>query len=328
MKRSFWLLALAALLLLSGCAAPKIGFLSPDQVPLKESTLQGSGKEKVVVISVRGLLSNQPKSGLIKKKPSMVQEVVSQLHKAESDSKVGAVVLKVDSPGGSVTASDQLYHEIAAFKQRTGVKLVVAMMDVAASGGYYLSLPADHIQAHPTTLTGSVGVIFIQPRFTGMMDKIGVEVDVNRSGRNKDMGSPFRESTKEEDRIIQDLTDKLADRFTKRVAKHRNLGARQMQEISSGRIYLADDAKTAGLVDSIGYLDDAIKKAIQLAGLPKDAKVVVYRRADYPNDNLYNTAASLEGSGKLSMVNIDLLDTLSALNAGYYYVWPQATAGE
>jgi protease-4 len=328
MKLSFWLSALAALLLLSGCAAPKIGFLSPDQVPLKESTLQGTGKDKVVVITVRGLLSSQPKSGLIKKKPSLVQEVVSQLHKAEADSQIGAVVLKVDSPGGSVTASDQLYHEIASFKQRTGLKVVVAMMDVAASGGYYLSLPADHIQAHPTTLTGSVGVIFFQPRFYGMMDKIGVQVDVNRSGRNKDMGSPFREPSKEEEQIIQDLTDKLADRFIKRVAKHRKLDASKMKEISSGRIYLAEDAKAAGLVDSIGYLDDAIKMAIQLAGLPKDAKVVVYRRADYPNDNIYNAATSLEGSGELSMINIDLLNTLSALNAGYYYVWPPAAAAE
>jgi protease-4 len=258
----------------------------------------------------------------------MVQEVVSQLRKAEADSQIGAVVLKVDSPGGSVTASDQLYHEIASFKQRTGVKVVVAMMDVAASGGYYLSLPADHIHAHPTTLTGSVGVIFIQPRFYGMMDKIGVQVDVNRSGRNKDMGSPFREPTEEEDRIIQDLTDKLAERFNQRVAKHRNLSARQMQEIASGRIYLADDAKAAGLVDSIGYLDDAVNKAIQLAGLPKDAKVVVYRRAEYPNDNLYNTATNVDGAGKPAMINIDLLDTLSAMNAGYYYVWPPAAAGE
>jgi protease-4 len=328
MKQTFWLIALAALLLLSGCAVPKLGFLSPDQIPLKESTLQGSGKDKVVVISVQGLLSNQPKSGLLKKRPGMVQEVVSQLRKAEADSRIGAVVLKVNSPGGSVTASDQLYHEIASFKQRTGVTLVAAMMDVAASGGYYLALPADHIQAHPTTLTGSVGVIFIQPRFYGMMEKIGVQVDVNRSGRNKDMGSPFREPTEEENRIIQDLTEQLAERFIKRVAKHRNLSARQMQEIASGRIYLADDARAAGLVDSVGYLDDAIAKATQLAGLPKDAKVVVYRRAEYPNDNLYNAATHRDGSGKLSMVNIDLPDTLSTMNAGYYYVWPPAAAGD
>ncbi len=328
MKLSYWLSALAALLLLSGCGVPKIGFLTPDQVPLQESTLQGSGKDKVAVITVRGLLSNQPKSGFIKKKPSMVQEVVSQLRKAESDGNIGAVILKVDSPGGSVTASDQLYHEIAAFKNRTGIKVVAAMMDVAASGGYYLSLPADHIQAHPTTLTGSVGVIFIQPRFYGMLDKMGVKIDVNRSGANKDMGSPFREPTEEEERIIQDLTDKLADRFLERVAKHRKPDSQQMKDIASGRIYLAEDAKAAGLVDSIGYLDDAIKQAIKLAGLPADAKVVVYRRADYPNDNIYNAATSWEGSGELSMINIDLLDTLSAMNAGFYYVWPRTTARE
>ena len=328
MKTTYWLSALATLILLSGCAAPKIGFLSPGQIPLEEYTLQGAEKEKVVVISIQGLLSNQPKTGLIKKKPSMVQEIVSQLRKAETDRQVGAVVLKVDTPGGSVTASDQLYHEIAAFKQRTGVRVVVAMMDVAASGGYYLSLPADHILVHPTTLTGSVGVIFIQPRFQGMMEKIGVTVDVNKSGPNKDMGSPFRPATREEARFIQELTDKLAKRFIDRVAQHRNIDAQKMQQITSGRIYLAADAKAMGLVDSIGYLEDAIGRAIQLAGMPKNAKVVVYRRAEYPNDNIYNTATSWEGSGQLSMVNIDFLDTLSGMNAGFYYIWPLAAANE
>lgn len=328
MKTTLWISTLAAILLLTGCAVPKIGFLSPNQVPLKESTLQGTAKEKVAVISIRGLLSNQSKSGPIKSKPSMVQEIVSQLRKVESDSRIGAVVLKVDSPGGSVTASDQLYHEIVAFKQRTGIKVVAAMMDVAASGGYYLSLPADHIVAHPTTLTGSVGVIFIQPRIYGMLDKIGVKVDVNRSGQNKDMGSPFRAATAEEDRIIQELTDQLGKRFIQHVATHRKVSDSQMRAIASGRIFLADDAKAMGLVDSVGYLDDAINRAIQLAGLPKNAKVVVYRRADYPNDTIYNASTSWEGSGKLSMIQIDLLDQLSAMNAGFYYVWPLATAGQ
>ena len=326
MKTTYWLSALATLMLLSGCAAPKIGFLTPGQVALGEYTLQGAEKQKVVVISVRGLLTNQPKTGLIKTKPSMVQEIVSHLHKAEGDGKVGAVVLKVDTPGGSVTASDQLYHEIAAFKKRTGAKIVAAMMDVAASGGYYLSLPADHIMAHPTTLTGSVGVILVQPRFYGAMKKMGVMVDINKSGEQKDMGSPFRPATRDEDRIIQNLTDKLAKRFTDRVAQHRDIDGQRMQEIASGRIYLADEAKTAGLVDSIGYLDDAIQKAIELAGMPQNAKVVVYRRAEYPNDNLYNAATSWEGSGKVSMINIDLLDNLPAMNSGFYYVWPMAAA--
>ena len=328
MKLLKWMMIPLAAVLFSSCAAPKIGILSPEEVPLKEYTLQGSQKEKVLVISVRGLLSNEPKSGWFRKKPSMLQEIVSQLRKAETDKQIRAVVLKVDTPGGSVTASDQLYHEIVSFKARTGAKVVAAMEDVAASGGYYLSLPADHITAHPTSLTGSVGVIFFQPRLYGLLEKIGVDVDVNKSGANKDMGSPFRDATKEEERIIQDLTDQLAKRFTERVVKHRNIDAAAMTQIASGRIYLADDALRLKMIDSIGYLDDAVKKAIDLAGLPQNAKVVVYRRFENPNDNFYNTATNADGTDKLSMINIDLLDHMAGMKAGFYYLWPLAVSSD
>jgi protease-4 len=326
MKIVKWMIIPLAAVLVSGCAAPKIGLLSPEEVPLKEYALQGSQKEKVLVISVRGLLSNEPKFGWLRKKPSLVQEVVSQLRKAETDQQIGAVVLKVDSPGGSVTASDQLYHEIKSFKTRTGVKVVAAMEDVAASGGYYLSLPADHITAHPTSVTGSVGVIFFQPRFYGLMEKIGVAVDVNKSGANKDMGSPFRPATKEEERIIQDLTDRLAKKFSNLVAQHRNIDATTMAQITSGRVYLAEDALKLGMIDSIGYFDDAVNKAIELAGLPPNAKVVVYRRFENPNDNYYNAATSSAGEDTPSMINIDLLDNTAGLKTGFYYLWPLAVS--
>jgi protease-4 len=326
MKFLKWMMIPLAMLLFSSCTAPKIGILSPEEVPLKEYALQGSQKEKVLVISVRGLLSNEPKFGWLRKKPSMVQDVVSQLRKAESDKQIGAVVLKVDTPGGSVTASDQLYHEIVTFKARTGVKVVAAMEDVAASGGYYLSLPADHITAHPTSVIGSVGVIFFQPRFYGLMEKIGVAVDVNKSGANKDMGSPFRAATKEEERIIQNLTDQLAKRFTDRVVKHRSIDAAAMAQIATGRIYLAEDALKLRMIDSIGYLDDAVNKAIDLAGLPQNAKVVVYRRFENPNDNFYNTTTINENTGKLSMINIDLLDNMAVMKTGFYYLWPPAVS--
>jgi protease-4 len=127
----------------------------------------------------------------------MVQEFVSQLRLAEKDKKIKALLLKIDSPGGSVIASDIVYNEILAFKKRTGAKVVVAMMGVAASGGYYISLPADTIVAHPATITGSIGVIFFRPKVTGLMGKIGVGVEVNKSGKNKDIGSPFRQTTAE-----------------------------------------------------------------------------------------------------------------------------------
>ncbi|UCF90063.1 MAG: signal peptide peptidase SppA [Desulfobacterales bacterium] len=315
-----------SILLFNGCTAPRIRLFPSAADPLKEFTLQGKEKGKVLVIPIRGVISDAPKGTLLRTKPSMVQEIVSQLRLAEKDEDIRAVLLKVDSPGGSVTASDVLYHEIMAFKQRRGVKVVAAMMGVAASGGYYISLPADFILAHPTTITGSIGVIFLRPRVTGLMGKIGFDVELNKSGENKDMGSPFRPATEMEERILQDLTDELGRRFTDHVVKHRRLEQSALAEISTARIYLADEALKLGLVDQIGYLNDAVSQAKKLAGLPEDAKIVVYRRTEYPDDNLYNTATTRSGGSGLSLVAVDLPGYWSELSTGFYYLWaPAAT---
>ena len=325
--RTWLLLSILLMLTVSGCAAPRIALVSGDSVPLREYTLEGTEKGKVVVIPVRGKIDDDPKMGLLQDKPSMLQEFVAQLRKAEADDQVGAVLLKIDSPGGSVTASDLLYHEIAAFKGRTGKKVVAALMNVAASGGYYMALPADHIVAHPTTITGSVGVLFLQPKVTGLMEKIGVGVDVNKSGKNKDMGSPFRQSSPEEKVIFQELTDRLAKRFLDLVEQHRKLDKNALAEVATARVYLADEALERRLVDQIGYLNDAVSKAKELAGMPRDAKVVVYRRSEYPNDTVYNTRTSWEGGRKLSLVDLELPVSMSDLQAGFYYLWP-AAAGQ
>ena len=157
------------MLFLIGCEAPKIRIFPSHADPLKEYTLQGKEKVKVLVISIRGIISDAPQRQFVSTRPSMVQEIVSQLRKAEDDPEVKAVLLKIDSPGGSVIASDLIYNEIMAFKQRKKVKIVAAMMGVAASGGYYIALPADFILAHPTTVTGSVGVLFLSPNVSGLM---------------------------------------------------------------------------------------------------------------------------------------------------------------
>ena len=256
-----------------------------------------------------------------------MQEVVSQLRRAEEDEDVKAVIIKIDSPGGSVTASDILYSEIAGFKNRTGAKVVVAMMGVAASGGYYISLPADYILAHPTTVTGSIGVIFARPKVTDLMDKIGVAVEVNKSGADKDMGSPFRQTSAAEEKIFQDLTDRLGVRFVDLVARHRKLEPEIVAQISTARVYLANEALELGLVDEIGYLASAVRQAKKLAGLAEDAKVVIYRRTEYPDDNIYNTSTRY-GSGKASLISMDLPGSLNNIQTGFYYLWPAAVMGQ
>jgi protease-4 len=308
-------------LLVNGCAAPQIKLFPDATDPLREFTLEGTEKGKVLVIPIRGVISDAPRRGLFRPGPSMVQEVVSQLRLAERDDEVRAVLLKIDSPGGSTAASDVLYHEMLAFKKRTKAKVVVAMMDVAASGAYYVALPSDFILAHPTTVTGSVGAIFTLPKVAGLMEKIGLDVEVNKSGKNKDMGSPFRETTKREQEILQGLANDMGERFLGLVAKHRNLDQEALADVSSGRVYLARQALQLGLVDRVGYLSDALLEAKKLAGLPEDSKVVVYRRTEYANDNVYNTTTSQLGVRGLSIIDLGLPDSMTPLSAGFYYLW-------
>jgi protease-4 len=306
---------------LSACTAPKIQIFQDGSVPLQEFTLQGKEESKILIIPVRGIISDVPDEGLLYTKPSMVQDVVSQIRLAEKDPHVRAIVLKVESPGGSITASDILYHEITELKKRTKIKVIVAMMGVVASGGYYISLPADSILAHPTTVTGSIGVIFMGPKVKGLMDKIGVDMEVTKSGVNKDMGSPFRDSTEYEKIILEEMIDALAERFSKLVLTHRELKKNRLDEVFSARVFLAKDALQIGLVDKIGYLDDALLEAQKLAGLPKDSKVVVYRRTEYPDDNLYNSMTNHSMAGKVSLIDLGLENDFTVSDPGFYYLW-------
>jgi protease-4 len=300
---------------------PTVKLFTDASDPLKEFVIEGDNEGKVLMIPVFGIISDIPSKGMIFTQPSMVQDIVSQLQLAEKDPEIQAVLFKIDSPGGSVTASDILYHEIKSFKERTGVKVASVIMNVAASGGYYMALPSDLIVSHPTSMTGSVGVIFLQPKFYELMDKIGVGVSANTSGENKDMGSPFRETTDAEEKIFQSLTDSLGKRFIDLVVMHRQISPEAIKDVASARIYLADEALTLGLIDEIGYIDDAISRTKEIADLDENSKVVVYRRVEYPDDNLYNTQARA-GSMNSPLIDLGLPDTSFLNRAGFYYLWP------
>jgi len=324
MKKRLWLLLALGFFLIQGCVSPQIRMFTDSTDPFKEFTLEGSQTPKVLLIQANGQIAEGPSQGLLRDRPGMVPDIVSQLRLAEKDDDIGAVVIKINSPGGTVTASDVLYHELNAFKEKTGVKMVAVFMGVAASGGYYIALPADRIVAHPTTITGSVGVIFLQPKVEGLMEKIGVGVDVSKSGDQKDMGSPFRPSTEEEARLLQDLTDQLGQRFIDLVTRHRQVSPEALAEISTARIFLAEEARQLGLVDRIGYVDDAIQSAKTLAGLPDDARVVIYRRDKFPDDTIYNTAGTTSSSNEPDLVHIELPGSIGELSSGFFYIWPPA----
>ena len=327
MKRWSLLIMIVGLTVFAGCSLPKLS-LFPEAGPLKEVTLEGSGEEKILVLNINGPISDQPRDKLLRTEPDMVQELVTHLQKAAKDPQIKALLVKVNSPGGTITASDILYHEISGYKERSGAKVVVAMMDVAASGGYYLSLPADWIMAHPTTITGSVGVIFMRPGVSGFMDKYGFTMNVNKSGAQKDMGSPFRAPNEADEAIFQQLTDQMAERFYSLVQKHRKLTSQQMDQIKTARIFLADEAQKMGLVDEVGYLKDAVTKTKTLAGLKANAKVVTYRRQESSEENIYNSAMSSSSRGGLEANLPTLTGFLDIPETGFYYMWPAAAGGQ
>ncbi len=322
MQRSRLLVVLGVIALISACSLPRIVLFKDSADPLQEFTLEGSERDKILLIPLQGMISDSPQKSFLKSAPSMVQHVMSQLQKAEKDKRIKAILLKVNSPGGTITASDILYHEILEYKKRTGAKIIISMLDLAASGAYYLSLPADMIMAHPTTLTGSIGVIFLRPKVHGLMDKIGLGIDVVKSGKNKDMGSPFRESSREEEEMMQKSVNDFGERFIHLVQKHRQLKQPALDEISTARVFTADEALQLGLVDKIGYLRDAVQETKKMAGLAQDAKVVVYRRTKVPDDNYYNISGMATGTAHIPVINLALPEVLDI--AGFYYIWAGA----
>jgi protease IV len=200
------------------------------------------------------------------------KDVIDELKSHVKDPSIKAIVLRIDSPGGAVAPSQEIYEEIR--KAVTKKKIVVSMGSVAASGGYYIASPATRIVANPGTLTGSIGVIMEIPNVEGLMNKIGVKTEVIKSGRHKDIASVFRGIKKEEREILQGVLDNVHEQFIKAVAEGRKMLIEDVKRIADGRVFTGEQALKAGLVDEIGNLEDAIKAAAKLTGIKGEPSVV------------------------------------------------------
>jgi protease IV len=273
--------------LLSGCSVVSID-LTPPVRPLKESTLEGTGRDKILVVDLAGVLAEEPIFTL-EARPAvpLLARVREELEKATEDPRVKALVLRINSPGGTVTASDILYHEITRFKERRKIPVVASILDVGASGGYYVALAADQIVVHPTTVTGSIGVLMLTLNSSGLLEKIGVSASYITSGARKDMGSPFRALTAEERAIFQEFIDRLYGRFVALIVRERRIDEARVRQFADGRIYTASEALGLGLVDQVGYLEDAIALAREKAGL-REAQVVTYHRPRQYRATIYS----------------------------------------
>lgn len=299
-----------------GCVT--INLLEPPG-PVQEVQLSGSGDGKVLLLDLSGVISSQDKDGLIPQ-PNLLATFKEELTKASKDEKVKAVVLRINSPGGTVNASDILYHELKTFKANKKIPVIASMMDVAASGGYYLAMATDAILVHPSTVTGSIGVIMLTVNAKGLLEKVGVEANAITSGPRKDMGSPFRTMTAEEKLIFQGVIDSFYDRFLAVVQEGRpRLSADQIKKLADGRIYSGEQAKAAGLVDEVGYLDEAIDLAKKNAGLT-EARIVTYRRHGEYQNNIYSRLFGTS-SGLSGLVSMDLLSIVRGGSPQFMYLW-------
>ncbi len=223
----------------------------------REESLWGS--EKIAIIEVKGvILDSQP--------------VVEKLIKFRKNEKVKAVVLRIESPGGGVGPAQEIHTEVK--KLQLEKKVLVSMGSVAASGGYYIACAADKIIANPGTITGSIGVIVESLNVEDLFRKLGLRSTVIKSGRHKDIGSPLRKMTPEEKRLLQGVLDSVHEQFIRAVAEGRKLPLEKVRSLADGRIFSGDQARTLGLVDDLGNLQDTIAMAAKMAGIKGEPEVI------------------------------------------------------
>jgi protease IV len=200
-------------------------------------------------------------------------ELAKRLHEWSENNDIKVILLKINSPGGTVGAVQEIYTEILKCKAK-GKKVVATMSDVAASGGYYLAAAADKIVANPGTITGSIGVIIQFGNLEGLFEKVGVRLQVVKSGEHKDIGSPARALTAEERRLLQATIDDAYAQFVEAVQKGRNMPEPKVRELADGRIFTGRQAKELGLVDELGDSQDALELAIKLANLAAKPRII------------------------------------------------------
>jgi protease-4 len=315
------ILTLMSILFLAGCTCFSIPLMQREG-KLEETVVSGKGKDKILLVDISGVISSKEQGrGLFGGRASMVSRVREELEKASKDERVRGVILRLNTPGGTITASDIIYQEIKRFKRERKLPVVACMMELATSGGYYVATAADTIVAHPTTVTGSLGAIAIKFNAEGLMEKIGIEDETIMAGDKKDLFSPLRPLTEEERVIIQDMLNEFHQRFISLIAENRKtLSLEQVKPLADGRVYTADQALKNGLVDEVGYLDDVIEMVKGKAGLEK-AKVVMYHRPYSYKSNIYSQMRGTEFKN-LNLINLDLswlVDGAGGLR--FMYMW-------
>jgi protease-4 len=314
------LIVAVAAALVGGCGTPSF-LITPVSHTQKLREMQvGPGRgDKIAVIEVEGMLINARTGGFLQPTENKVSLFKEQLDRAAGDRRVKAVVLRINSPGGTVTASDTMYQLLQRFRARTKKPVIASLQEVAASGGYYVACASDQIVASPTSVVGSIGVLFNTFEASRGLDKLGIRAEAIKSGPLKDMGSPFKALTNDERAVMQGMVDEYYARFVEVIKQHRTLGdAEKIRTATDGRVFSGQQALATGLVDRVGLLEDAIKLA-RRAGDAPGAKPIMYKRPYGYSGSIYASAPAPPPRANVTHLHIPGSDAF--LPSGFYYLW-------
>ncbi|MGM0124067.1 signal peptide peptidase SppA, 36K type [Enterococcus sp. AZ194] len=291
---------------------------------LSETILEsGSSSDKIARIQVEGTISSGNGGGLFSTETYNHEDLLNQIELIKESSDVKAVLLEVNTPGGGVYESAELARALQDL-QKQKIPIYVSMKNMAASGGYYISAHANKIYATQETVTGSIGVIMSSLNYSGLLEKLGIDDSTVKSGALKDMGSSTRPETKEEKEVLQDYIDSAYDRFVTIVSEGRNISKDEVKRIADGRIYDGQQALSVGLVDEIGFPDDALQALRKDYGL-ENAQYVQYstESSGFADTWLGSKLAQLQGlqpseSSQIQSI-LKSIGTSEAPKAMYYY---------
>jgi protease-4 len=295
----------------------------PDPGPMVPVAVRpsaaGPAAPRVALVDVDGLILNQNLTGLYSVGENPVSAFREKLEAAAADPRVRALVVRINSPGGGVTATDILAEELRRFRNATGKPTVACLMDLATGGGYYLAVGCDRIVAHPTAITGGVGALVNHFNLQDAMGQLALRSEPIKSGELIDMGSILQPLTDESRALLQGMANSFGDRFQARVARLRpGLTEKDRATLRDGRVVAAPQALALHLVDRLGYVDDAIDEAEQLAGA-RGSEVVLFQRAGYPTHSIYAITPNVPIQGDLIPFSYPGLDR-SKLPT-FLYLW-------
>lgn len=283
------------------------GFFEELDEDFTEKVLEdGPDFGSIVVLEVNGVIQDVGDVESIFSSPGYNHKnFLRMLERAGEDENVKGIIIRVNSPGGGVLESAEIHDKIVDIKENNPKPIYVSMGSMAASGGYYISTPADKIFASPETMTGSLGVIMQGINYAGLAEKYGVKFETIKSGQYKDIMSPTRDMTEEERKILKEMVNNSYQGFVDVIAKGRNMSENQVRKIADGRIYDGRQAKSLGLIDEFGYLDDTIAAMKKLKGVG-DVSVIQYESA-FGFDSLFQVASQRLFSDDIELLGLSKL---------------------